>query len=154
MRRRKTLTKSYKKKAKKGLKSGTKKIWSCPKGCDLKSGRPCTHLEALISEPNNGEPKFESTHKYAGSQVDNFYYESGAGYIIPEGIKSRSYEFKFRSKLEKAGLAPIVIDIFVLKYIYEMTFTQIHDELGITSITSTIRLHQNALNHLKKVGLK
>ena len=117
------------------------------------SNLPCVHLEALIN-PRGEEPKFESTHKYAGYNIDKAYYESGAGFVIPEGIKNRSYEFQFRSKLEKAGLEPVKIDILVLRYVYEMNFKDIADELGIKSIGTTYDLYSKALETIKKRGLK
>lgn len=85
-------------------------------------------------------------------RIEAEYYTSGAGYIIPEGIKNRSYEFQFRRKLEKAGLEPIKVDILVLKYVYSMTLREIEEELGILTAMTALRLHNEALATLKKKG--
>lgn len=96
---------------------------------------------------------FETGKQWVNKDIDKAYYESGAGYIIPENIKNRSYEYSFRNKMFKAGLEQIKVDILTLKYVYEMSFREIAAELGITSVTTTVRLHEEALKTIKKRGL-
>lgn len=132
-------------------KSGSKKTWICPEGCKLDKSA-CVHLNALIDEKRQ-EPMFETGKQWVNKDIDKAYYESGAGYIIPENIKNRSYEYSFRNKMFKAGLEQIKVDILTLKYVYEMSFREIAAELGITSVTTTVRLHEEALKTIKKRGL-
>lgn len=111
---------------------------------------PCVHLNKLISEKG---PHYENINTYVGNNIDKAYYESGAGLIIPPGISNRSYEFQFRRKMVAAGLEPIKVDILVLKYVYELSFREITDELGVTSLSTTVRLHEESLKILKKRGI-
>lgn len=124
------------------------KTWVCKEGCKLKT-TPCKHLESLIT-PKNKDPQFESVNRYVGNNVEKNYYESGAGYVIPPGIKNRSYEYKFRTKLEKAGLDAIKVDILTLRFVYDMTIQSIKDELGVFSATTVLRLLDESLKSLKK----
>ena len=108
-------------------------------------------MEKLI-QPKTKEPSFEGTHSYVGNNVDKAYYDSGAGYVIPEGVRNRSYEYNFRNKMEKAGLEPVFVDILTLRYVYSMTWTDISNELGIVSVSTAYRLHKTALAVLKSKG--
>ena len=123
------------------------KIWVCREGCKMTS-IPCTHLEKLITVRTK-EPNFESVNRYAGNNIDQSYYDSGAGFIIPKGIKDRSYEFQFRRKLEKAGLEQIKVDVLVLRFVYDFSMRQIAEELGVISATTVLRLLSDSLKHLK-----
>lgn len=123
--------------------------WVCPKGCKLTS-TPCEHLNKLISNPSK-EPTFEGTNRQVSTNViDREYYDSGAGYVIPEGIRSRAYEYKFRAKMEKAGLEPVRVDILVLRFVYDQSLRDIAEELGIMSTTTVLRLLDESLATLKK----
>ncbi len=104
----------------------------------------------LQPERDNNDPKFESVNRYVGNNVEKNYYESGAGYVIPPGIKNRSYEYKFRAKLEKAGIEPVGVDILVLRFVYNMTIMEIAEELGMFSRMTVVRLLDSNLAILKK----
>lgn len=130
------------------VKKKPTETWVCPEGCDL-SASPCKHLERLISNPNK-EPQFENKYKCIGSNVEKAYYESGAGFVIPEGIRSRSYEYQFRAKMEKAGLEPVKVDILVLRFVYSMSLRDIAEELGVMSSMTVLRLYEEAMTVLKR----
>lgn len=134
------------------------KPWECNHGCDLSKGEACKHLNDLVRDKNNEiiyknkkkEPEFESTNQRIGKDVEKLYYTSGAGFVIPEGIKSGKYEQQFRSKLRKAGIGRLQIDILVLTFIYENTTKEISEELGIPTLMKVVRLRTDALNNLKR----
>lgn len=150
MSRKKPITTRYSKtKDKKPSLKPSLKTWVCPHKCKL-TAIPCPHLEKLIQPVEGSEPRFESVNKYIGNNVEKNYYESGAGYIIPPGIKNRSYEYKFRSKLEKAGLEPVGVDVLVLRFVYNMNIMEIAEELGMFSRSTVIRLLDSNLEILKK----
>lgn len=141
-------TKSSKIQAKRSLRKPSLKTWVCPEGCKLHTS-PCKHLEKLIT-PKNKDPQFESVNRYVGNNVEKNYYDSGAGYVIPPGIKNRSYEYRFRSKLEKAGLDLVKVDILVLRFVYDMSIRDIVEELGMFSGSMVVRLLDESLKSLKK----
>lgn len=82
------------------------------------------------------------------------YYSSGAGIILPEGIKSGRYEAQFRSKLLKAGCTAIQIDILTHIYVYGDTMKETAKELGIFSLGTVMRIRNAAMKLIKKRGLK
>jgi hypothetical protein len=139
-----------KKKAMKQLKPGpkkiSKKVWECEHGC-AQTDVPCKHLEALIaSGPKN------SVEAIPTGKIDKFYYDSGAGYIIPKEIRDRTWEMQFRNKLLTAGLEPAKVDILVLRFIYDMTLKDITEELNFVNIKTVLRMLSDSLKYLKKIG--
>jgi DNA-directed RNA polymerase specialized sigma24 family protein len=66
--------------------------------------------------------------------------------------KFPDYEKRFREKLEKAGLQPIQIEIFVLRFVYDCSFSEIAKELSINGTLTVVRLYEEASKTLKKVG--
>lgn len=112
---------------------------------------PCPHLEKLVNTDNKG-PNFESVNHRVDKPIDNFYYESNAGIIFPEGIKNGRYEAQFRNKLRKAGLPALLEDILVHRFIYEDSLEIISQDLKITSLSTVHRLLNEALEYLKKRG--
>ena len=62
------------------------------------------------------------------------------------------YEERFREKLLKAGLEPIQIEIMVLRFVYDLSFSKIAKELQIVSTLKTISLYEDASKTLKKRG--
>ncbi len=142
-------TGNFKKAVPKVIKKAPAKEWICPEGCKL-SATPCEHLEGLISNPNK-DPRFENIHeRVSESKIDREYYDSGAGYVIPEGIRNRSYEYKFREKMQKAGLEPIKVDILVLRFVYDQSLRDIAEELGIVSSQTVLNMLSSALASLRK----
>ena len=132
-------------------KKSKKKVWKCPNGCNVeKLKRPCEHLEKLLME-NPEEPQFESVNRRIDIPTDN-YYSSGAGFVIPEGIKSGRYEAQFRKKLSKFGLSNIQIEILVSTFIYSETLKETSDGLNIPSLSTVLRLKSDALKILKSKG--
>lgn len=129
------------------------KVWSCNEGCDLSTGVICPHLESLISD-KPGKPSFEGSHRLVDKPIDSFYYSSGAGFIIPEGITSGRYETQFRRKVEKAGLTEIQVDILVNRFIYNENLREISESLGIPSIATVHKLLTNALDKIKTKVVK
>jgi len=98
--------------------------------------------------PKNSTKKYENIN-YSPKQVDQLSEEDTyTGY--QGAIK---YEHDFRRKLSALSLSPISIDILVLRYVYDQTFSSIADELKVVSITATMKLHNEALAILKK-GIK
>ncbi|GAC1499961.1 MAG: hypothetical protein NVS1B10_03190 [Candidatus Saccharimonadales bacterium] len=98
------------------------------------------------------EPQFESVNRYVGNDIDRRYYESGAGYVIPEGIRNRSYEFSFRGKMAKLGLSQVEVDILTLRFVYDLSFRDIAKELSVVDVTTTYELYIRAMALLKKKG--
>lgn len=133
--------------------SGSKskrKIWSCNEGCDLSTGVPCSHLEKLLT--GKQEPTFEGTNRRVDKPIDSYYYASGAGFILPPGIKSGKYERQFRSKLQKVGMTELQIDIMVGTFIYEDTLKEIAKDLGIPNLSTVVRIRSEALRTLREKG--
>lgn len=110
---------------------------------------PCPHLESLIqTEPSH------SVKAIPTGKIDKFYYDSGAGFILPKEIRDRTWELKFRGKLRKAGLEETKIDILVMSFVYEMSLSEISKELGFLSTTTVLRFKTDSLKYLKKIGWK
>lgn len=86
--------------------------------------------------------------------IDDFYYSSGAGIILPPGIKTGRYESMFRMKLSKAGLTGIHVDVLTHVFVYEDTAVEATRELGIASVRTFKRLKREALAFLKEKGFK
>lgn len=131
-------------------KQSKRKIWSCDEGCDLTKGTPCEHLERLLTDPQG--PSFEGTRRRVDKPIDSFYYNSGAGFVIPEGIKSGKYERQFREKLKTWGLTAIQVDIMVGTFIYEDTIKEIAKDLSIPTLSTVVRLRSEALRLLRTKG--
>lgn len=106
----------------------------------------CQHLDRLVQ----GEPS-TSVKAIPTGKIDKFYYESGAGYVIPKEIRDRTWEMQFREKLSKTGLEQVKIDILVCKFVYDMSLSDISEELGAPSISTVLRLLSDSLKYLKKV---
>lgn len=125
-------------------------MWSC-EVCENseKHKTPCVHLEKLISDPIK-EPTFEGTHRRVDKRPENLYYESGAGFIIPPGIRSGRYEAQFRNKLVKQGLNPIEVDVLVLRFVYEESIRDIAEELKIISKSEVLNILNSSLKELKR----
>lgn len=87
-------------------------------------------------------------------RIDSFYYESGAGIVIPPEIRDRVYETSFRAKLRKAGLTQLKTDILVLKFCYDASLSEIAKELNFISTSSVYRLLTQSLRHLKKIKFR
>lgn len=128
--------------------SGTKKKWECPHGCRV-TNSPCAHLNRLIDEPPSNSVK-----AIPSSKIDRFYYDSGAGYILPKEIRDRTWEMKFRDKLVKSGLEASKVDILVCRFVYDMTISEIAAELNFVSETTVHRYLVESLKYLKKVGFE
>jgi hypothetical protein len=95
------------------------------------------------------ESEFEVVNKRVDRPVDSFYYTSGAGFIIPEGIRSGKYEHQFRAKMKRAGLMGHQIDILVHTFIYEDSSTETAEALGMTA-ANVIKYRAEAMKFLKK----
>lgn len=122
-----------------GLKGGSKKIWKCKAGCRVTKD-PCPHLERLLCEPNSASPKFESVYKRTNRSVDKS--------VLQQEERTES----LRQKLEEKDLDPITINILVLRYTYDETFSVIDKELKIGNVETVKRLHDEALKRLR--GMK
>lgn len=108
---------------------------------------PCKHLEKLLQPP-----KSESVKAIPSEKIDKFYYESGAGFIIPPEIRDRTFELDFRDRLAKSGLPEAKIDILVCKFVYDMGSAEIAKELNFVSPTTVLRMLGESLKYLKKIG--
>lgn len=138
------------------LKGSSKKklqIWRCDECENFDAMKtPCPHLEKLISE-KPGKPSFEGTSRQVDSRhIDSSYYTSGAGFVIPDGMKSGRWETQFRMKLNKAGLSQIQIDILTAKFVYEDSFTEIAKDMNLVASSTAYNIFKGALDHLRKVG--
>lgn len=87
-------------------------------------------------------------------KIDKFYYESGAGIVIPKEIRDRTFELQFRDKLRKAGLTQLKVDLLVLRFCYDASLKDIVEEMNFVSQTSVLRLLNQSLRYLKKRGFK
>lgn len=95
---------------------------------------------------------FESIYKRVDKPIDNLYYESGAGFVIPDHVKDRTFELSFREKLRKAGLQEFAIDLLVLRFVYAMSIRDISEELSVVSSSTALRILQESLTYLRKKG--
>lgn len=107
----------------------------------------CSHLNQVIQ----GEPS-ESVKAIPTGKIDRFYYDSGAGYVLPKEIRDRTWEMQFRDKLSKTGLEQVKVDILVCKFVYDMSLKDIAEELGSPSPSTVLRLLGDSLRYLKKIG--
>ncbi len=94
----------------------------------------------------------ESIRAIPSEKIDKFYYESGAGYVIPPEIRDRTFELGFREKLMRAGLEQVKIDILVLRFVYDMSLKDIASELSFLSSSSVYNILEDSLKFLKKIG--
>lgn len=130
--------------ASKRSKKYSKKKWVCSEGCRI-TKEPCSHLLQLI-EPKRTQPLFESVNRYVGNNTDKAQARDYTAKDVNE------YEYGFRKKLERAGLNPVQTDILTLRFVYDMTFSQIAEDLKIVSTTTVIRLFEEAAARIKKLG--
>jgi hypothetical protein len=94
------------------------------------------------------DPEFESVNKRISGAVDENQVRDYTQ------VEAEEYETNFRKKLETAGLNLLVMDILVLKFVYDLNFTQIAEELKIIDTSTAIRLYSEAREYLKTVGFK
>lgn len=128
-------------------------IWRCDECENFDAMKtPCPHLEKLISE-KPGNPTFEGTNRRVNTRrIDEEYYTSGAGFIIPEGMKSGRWEAQFRMKLKKAGLSKLQEDVLTAKFVYEDSFTDMAKDMSLVSSSTAYNIFKGALDKLKKKG--
>lgn len=112
--------------ARKGLKKRLEKSWGYP----------------------DKEPEFETVNRRVSGAVDENQLRD---YNKDE---TKEYELVFRKKLETAGLGLLVMDILVLKFVYDLSFGQIAEELKIVDTSTAIRLYSEAREYIKTVGFK
>lgn len=133
-------------------KSSKSKTWQCEHGCP-NDKVACEHLERLIAEPKEN-PSFEDVYKRVDKPIDDFYYGSGAGIVLPPGIASGRYENLFRAKCLRAGLSKIQTDVLTHVFVYEDSPEETVQEMGLVSIRMFYRLKKEAMAIVKKRGLK
>ncbi len=109
----------------------------------------CSHLNSLLPSESGDSIRATPTAK-----IDSFYYESGAGYVIPKEIRDRTWEHKFRERLSKTGLEQLKIDILVCRFVYEMSMSEITQELEVSSASTALRLMTESLKYLKEIGFR
>ena len=111
----------------------------------------CQHLNNLLPKESGNSLRATPSDK-----IDQFYYDSGAGYVLPKEIRDRTWEMQFREKLNKTGLEPMKVDILVCRFVYDMSMSDISQELGVLSASTALRLMEDGLKYLKKLrfGLK
>ena len=88
----------------------------------------------------NNSNEFESKYKYAGNRVDR---------ALPPVTDKAEAKLKFIKKFGD-GLQPVEVDILVLRYVYDEEFGNIAKELGLLSIDTVIRIHDQSLKKLKQ----
>lgn len=96
----------------------------------------------------NKDPEFETVNKRIGGAIDNNQVRDYTQ------VEAKEYEVGFRKKLETAGLNTLVMDIFVLKFIYNLNFRRIAEELNIINTSTVVRLYSEAREYIKTVGFK
>jgi hypothetical protein len=94
------------------------------------------------------EPEFETVNKRVTGAIDENQVRD---YTKEE---TKEYESVLRKKLETAGLSPIVMDILILKFVYDLSFVQIAEELKIVDTSTAIRLYSEAREYLKTAGFR
>lgn len=119
-------------------RSKKKRVWTCTECKDGKGKTPCKHLEKLLN-PVRKEPMFESVYKYAGSKTEPVLT-----------VSETEQEFQFVRKLRAMKLDPILSDILILRFIYDLTFSEITKELGLLNVTTTMKLYAEAATVVKK----
>lgn len=90
------------------------------------------------------EPDFESTHIRSSRRMDN----------LPENLDlsagACASEYGFREYLAPFDLTPAAVDIMVLRYVYDMSFQRIVEDLGTMSFGTVWNLHKEVVKSLKK----
>lgn len=129
-------------------KPGGKEKWKCEHGCKNNKSM-CTHLNALLPVESGQSVRATPTGK-----IDRFYYDSGAGYVLPKEIRDRTWELQFRERLTKTKLEPIKVDILVCRFVHDMSMSEISTELGMLSASTVLRLLNDSLEYLKRIGFK
>lgn len=97
---------------------------------------------------SKADPKFETVNKRITGAID---YNQVRDYTQ---VEAKEYESNFRKKLETAGLNLLVMDILVLKFVYDLSFSKIAEELKIIDTSTVIRLYSESREYLKTVGFK
>lgn len=104
------------------------------------SKTPCIHLEKELSD-NREEPLFEDMFRRSWQSLDNTSAER-------EDLSSE--ELPFRLKLIEHNLSPAAIDILVLKYVYDLSFADIVEEMGNVSVGTVWKVHNDAIKVLRR----
>lgn len=94
------------------------------------------------SKKSSGQNIEDMNTRVTGIDIRRDYSQ----YEVPE------MESRFREKLKKAGLTPIQVDIMVLRFVYDCSFSEIASDLKIIGTLTALRLFEEASEQLKRVG--
>ena len=100
---------------------------------------PCKHLESLLPKEDSYS-LLNQKQSYAGTNVDRQQAN------IVDRIKEKS---DFINKISN-DLLPMEVDILVLRYVYDETFSTISKELKIFNTETVVRIHNDSLKKLKQ----
>lgn len=126
--------------------------WECPVNppCRAWDKVPCKHLESALAKGNRST---SITPRYIGTRVESI---ADKGFleihemVIPEHIRTGSFEKNFRIRIRKAGLEKHEIDLVTLRFVYDYTLKDICEEMGIPSAQTALNILNRALKTLKK----
>ncbi len=100
---------------------------------------PCEHLEKLLPKEDSYS-LLNQKQSYAGTNVDRQQ---------PPPVDHIKEKSDFINKI-RDGLLPMEVDILVLRYVYDETFSTISKELKIFNTETVIRIHNDSLKKLKQ----
>lgn len=129
--------------ARKPLKKKSKEQWQCSKGCSPKRKRPCNHLNELLPKPTGNSVSVRRSR-------DKFLENK------PQAAQPNveEQELQLRHKLYGYALEDIRIEVLIYRFVYEYTFGEIADLLGIPSRQRAWEIYKTALELLKERGFK
>lgn len=130
-------------------KSMSPSSWECKEGCKP-SKDPCKHLEKLLPRMDAGLYNFSINkgkrvryHAMSYSDVIDSMAES----VDATSIKAAEIE-GFKDYLSQFSLAPIDVDVLICRYVFNWTFEEIGDYMGVGSTTAW-KVHEQASQVIK-----
>ncbi len=128
-----------------------RKEWACKAGCDLSSGKPCKHLEALLPSPTGVRPMRPGnairTVYLADLErlkmTDEHYRELNL-HMSEDRVKG------FRKWLKSLGLDPVDVEMLEDRFVCNLTFKEMCEQSGWTSVSTVHRRFIESLGRLKE----
>lgn len=93
----------------------------------------------------------KSVTAYQAQDIDKYQPEP-SDLVIPPHIYERTIEDRFREKLKAVKVPHVIREILVLRFVYDLSFSDIREDLGLASTMTAYRLFERGLKYLKEIG--
>ncbi len=128
---------------------GLKREWECTHGCDLSTGVPCRHLEALLDPHRDKAPSRQIKIVFT-DKLEYFAQES----LQPYAGRVWEDECRLRKKLFRLKLSPKDIEIVVDRIITCLTWDEIARKHKYSEEGSAWKKFKRILKVLKEKGFR